>query len=39
MREFIFWIEAPVLLLTARDAVHDRALGLDSGTDDRLGKR
>src|SRR5262245_63372982 len=29
---------APVLLLTARDAVEDRVLGLDSGADDYLVK-
>lgn len=28
----------PVLLLTARDGVHDRIVGLDSGADDYLGK-
>jgi two-component system OmpR family response regulator len=30
--------EAPVLLLTARDAVRDRVLGLDAGADDYLTK-
>src|SRR5437763_1871962 len=29
---------APVLMLTARDAVHDRVAGLDSGADDYLVK-
>jgi two-component system, OmpR family, copper resistance phosphate regulon response regulator CusR len=29
-------IETPVLLLTARDSVQDRVLGLDSGADDYL---
>jgi len=28
----------PILMLTARDAVHDRVLGLDSGADDYLTK-
>lgn len=28
----------PVLLLTARNATHDRIIGLDSGADDYLGK-
>ena len=28
--------EAPILMLTARDAVHDRVAGLDSGADDYL---
>ncbi len=31
-------IETPVLILTARDAVEDRVLGLDSGADDYLVK-
>lgn len=31
-------IEMPVLILTARDAVEDRVLGLDSGADDYLVK-
>lgn len=31
-------IETPVLILTARDAVEDRVLGLDSGADDYLAK-
>lgn len=31
-------IAAPVLLLTARDAIHDRITGLDSGADDYLTK-
>jgi two-component system response regulator QseB len=30
--------QAPVLVLTARDAVHDRVKGLDSGADDYLVK-
>src|SRR5438876_9674246 len=30
--------ETPVLLLTARDAIEDRVLGLDSGADDYLMK-
>jgi two-component system OmpR family response regulator len=29
---------APILLLTARDAVHDRVTGLDAGADDYLAK-
>jgi DNA-binding response OmpR family regulator len=31
-------IDAPVLMLTARDAVHDRIEGLDAGADDYLVK-
>jgi two-component system, OmpR family, copper resistance phosphate regulon response regulator CusR len=31
-------MQTPVLLLTARDAVQDRVLGLDSGADDYLAK-
>jgi DNA-binding response OmpR family regulator len=31
-------IETPVLILTARDGVHDRVLGLDLGADDYLVK-
>jgi heavy metal response regulator len=31
-------LRTPVLMLTARDAVHDRVLGLDSGADDYLVK-
>jgi two-component system, OmpR family, copper resistance phosphate regulon response regulator CusR len=31
-------IKIPVLLLTARDSVHDRVLGLDAGADDYLVK-
>jgi two-component system response regulator QseB len=31
-------IDIPVLILTARDAVHDRVKGLDSGADDYLVK-
>lgn len=31
-------IETPILILTARDAVEDRVLGLDSGADDYLVK-
>jgi DNA-binding response OmpR family regulator len=30
--------DAPILLLTARDAVEDRVQGLDAGADDYLGK-
>ncbi|MDA8314977.1 MAG: response regulator transcription factor [Acidimicrobiales bacterium] len=30
--------DTPVLILTARDAVHDRVLGLDAGADDYLVK-
>src|SRR5262249_62391768 len=30
--------KTPVLILTARDAVHDRVRGLDSGADDYLVK-
>lgn len=30
--------DLPVLLLTARDQVHDRVAGLDAGADDYLGK-
>src|SRR6266542_3847753 len=32
-------IKAPVLMLTARDAVADRVAGLDAGADDYLRKR
>jgi len=28
----------PILMLTARDTIEDRAAGLDSGADDYLGK-
>lgn len=31
-------IDAPVLMLTARDSVHDRVAGLDAGSDDYLVK-
>jgi len=31
-------IQTPVLILTARDAIHDRVTGLDSGADDYLVK-
>src|SRR5712691_10593522 len=31
-------VKAPVLMLTARDAVSDRVAGLDSGSDDYLTK-
>jgi DNA-binding response OmpR family regulator len=31
-------IELPILLLTARDSLHDRVTGLDSGADDYLTK-
>jgi DNA-binding response OmpR family regulator len=31
-------IRTPILLLTARDAIEDRVLGLDSGADDYLAK-
>jgi two-component system copper resistance phosphate regulon response regulator CusR len=31
-------IKAPILMLTARDAIEDRVKGLDSGADDYLGK-
>jgi two-component system OmpR family response regulator len=31
-------VQAPVLMLTARDAVHDRVRGLDTGADDYLTK-
>jgi len=31
-------LRAPVLVLTARDSVHDRVLGLDAGADDYLVK-
>lgn len=31
-------VKTPVLLLTARDSVHDRVLGLDTGADDYLVK-
>lgn len=31
-------LQSPVLLLTARDAVGDRVIGLDAGADDYLGK-
>lgn len=31
-------MDTPVLILTARDAIEDRVLGLDSGTDDYLVK-
>ncbi|GMR21927.1 MAG: heavy metal response regulator transcription factor [Acidobacteriota bacterium] len=31
-------VETPILILTARDAVEDRVLGLDSGADDYLVK-
>ena len=31
-------ITTPILMLTARDALDDRVLGLDSGADDYLGK-
>ena len=31
-------LDTPVLILTARDAVEDRVLGLDSGADDYLVK-
>src|SRR4051812_31870375 len=36
LRERGVW--APILMLTARDAVHDRVAGLDSGADDYLTK-
>src|SRR5947199_5590705 len=36
MRERGVW--APILMLTARDAVEDRVAGLDSGADDYLVK-
>ena len=36
LRERDVW--APVLMLTARDAVHDRVAGLDAGADDYLPK-
>jgi DNA-binding response OmpR family regulator len=31
-------IKTPILLLTARDGINDRVLGLDAGADDYLGK-
>ena len=36
LREEGIW--APILMLTARDAVRDRVTGLDSGADDYLTK-
>lgn len=33
-----YWNELPILLLTARDTVNDKVLGLDSGADDYLAK-
>ena len=31
-------IDTPVLMLTARDAIHDKIVGLDSGADDYMTK-
>ncbi len=35
---FARWLAVPVLILSARDSVEDRILGLDSGADDYLVK-